>query len=117
MLPADTSAPAVARHRTVGYLADLGLVDFAADVSLIVSELVTNAVLHGAPPVELTLVHAPPLVRVEVCDRARDLGVVAPHPRAAGRARGLHIVDELSSQWGSNATAQGKVVWAEYPTR
>ena len=113
-LPANPTGPALARQHALRCLEELGLSTAATDVSLIVSELVTNAVLHGTPPIELMLSRSDGHLRIEVCDGSDDTSLVSAHPRSDGRARGLHIVDELSESWGSAARPQGKVVWAEY---
>jgi PAS domain S-box-containing protein len=83
------------------------------DVTLIASELVTNAMVHGGPPVELRLERNGSRIVVEVQDDA------AGHlPRARRPAdddehgRGLHIVDALSDEWGIRGTDRGKCVWS-----
>jgi hypothetical protein len=82
-------------------------------VLLVASELTTNAVLHGAPPIELGARVAPHVVRVEVADGSPNL----PHPRHYGTAavtgRGLAIVAVLSDSWGAFEHPNGKTVWAE----
>lgn len=114
-LPADASGPAAARAHTLAYLDEQGLSAFGAEVSLIVSELVTNAVVHGSPPVELCLARAGERLRVEVSDGSSDAGRVATHPQHSSvQARGLHIVERLSATWGTARSNTGKVVWAEY---
>jgi len=84
-----------------------------ADVQLVVTELVTNALLHGAPPVTLRIQSRGHGARVEVHDhgprpplRIRDAG-------DAMTGRGLALVAALSSAWGAEQNGAGKVVWAE----
>ncbi|MFE4642205.1 ATP-binding protein, partial [Streptomyces sp. NPDC056730] len=79
---------------------------------LIVSELVTNALRHGAAPVTLRLIRH----RVLVCE-VSDASDTAPrmrHARATDEGgRGLFIVARLSWKHGTRYSAEGKIVWAE----
>ncbi len=85
-----------------------------ADAELVVSELVTNATLHGVPPVRVRLTDGTDLVRVEVQDRGHNGPLVMRPPSQAMTGRGLAVVAALSSRWGVEPTAgEGKVVWAE----
>jgi anti-sigma regulatory factor (Ser/Thr protein kinase) len=82
------------------------------DAQLLVSELVGNAVRHGAPPIELE-------VRCAGGDalqvRVRDAAAGGPTPRAADAdaegGRGLALVDLLSDAWGTEPEPDGKAVW------
>ena len=82
------------------------------DVVLLVSELVTNAVRHGTPPVRLEVLADADVVRVSVGDG--DPGL--PRPRAlddeAEGGRGMVLVDELASDHGVRRQPPGKTVWA-----
>jgi anti-sigma regulatory factor (Ser/Thr protein kinase) len=87
-----------------------------ADAVLLVSELVTNALLHArsAPTVELT--RDGDRVRVAVCDDSP----VAPRRRQyatdAATGRGIALVDHLATEWGSERVGDGKCVWFELQT-
>lgn len=88
----------------------------AEDVLLLVSELVTNACLHAGGPTEIALHGTLRSLRVEVS----DLGLGTPLPRLPhqpGRpgGHGLHIVDRLTSAWGTVRQEAGKTVWLEVP--
>ncbi|MFD4785853.1 ATP-binding protein [Streptomyces sp. NPDC058459] len=89
----------------------------ADDLALIVSELVTNAVLHGktAPgrQVEVTLDHRAGRVRVEVRDTGEGMPRRRPRVPLAVSGRGIEIVDALSEAWGVTEQVVGKTVWAE----
>jgi anti-sigma regulatory factor (Ser/Thr protein kinase) len=86
------------------------------DTVLVVSEVVTNAVQHGAGVVLVRLLRRRTYVRVEVQDNSSRLPVMlAVGGRAADRGRGLHIVRNLASRWGSQRNGRGKLVWAELP--
>jgi anti-sigma regulatory factor (Ser/Thr protein kinase) len=90
----------------------------AETLILLVSELVTNAVVHTGCPAVLRLslpegAAEPSIVRLEVAD-ASDR---APVPRCAdGDAtggRGLALVDGLADRWGWNPEGAGKRIWCE----
>lgn len=110
------TAPGHARRIVNEALADWGLGHLEDTADLIVSELVTNALLHGQEPAALTLYTDPDadggLLFIEV----DDAGNHAPQLRdAAGDAeggRGLVLVDALAEDWGTEATGVGKRVWA-----
>ncbi|MEZ0491113.1 ATP-binding protein [Kineococcus sp. TBRC 1896] len=80
---------------------------------LVVTELVTNAVRHGAPPAALRLEcegEAGVVVRVHDADpHAPQLRHVDP---GALGGRGIALVDVLSAQWGVDPAADGKTVWS-----
>jgi two-component sensor histidine kinase len=73
-------------------------------VLLLVSELVTNAVRHAATPFDVTVLVDGPEVTVAVVDRDRTHPpeVQDPAPDATS-GRGLRIVQELSSSWGTES--------------
>lgn len=84
------------------------------DAALVVTELLTNAVLHGAPPVTLRVRHLDRRVRVEVEDTGRNMPVTVRHSTDAMTGRGLPLVAALSASWGVDANRDGsKSVWAE----
>jgi anti-sigma regulatory factor (Ser/Thr protein kinase) len=87
------------------------------DVVLCVSELATNALVHGVPPGRgflLRLSHCGDGVRVEVHDSGDGVPAV-PLDRAepAEGGRGLLLVSELADKWGVEERAPGKIVWCE----
>lgn len=88
-------------------------------VELLVTEIVTNAVLHAGiteeEPVSLALRVTPNLVRVEVTDSGPGFDrkdVHAPPLLATGQ-RGLLLLDELSDRWGVERNNGTNVVWFE----
>ena len=83
---------------------------------LLVSEVVTNAVEHAAPPLLLRIDVTSDGTRVEVKDRARKMPILKdPEPTEAG-GRGIRFVNDLSTRWGTEP-AEGpeglKTVWFE----
>ncbi|ROP51788.1 ATP-binding protein [Streptomyces sp. PanSC9] len=93
----------------------------AETLILLVSELVTNAVVHTGRPAVLRLCLPVPVaeatpsatVRVEVADSSSR----APVPRCAADdatgGRGLALVDCLADRWGWNPDGAGKSIWCE----
>nr|WP_307781198.1 ATP-binding protein [Rhabdothermincola sediminis] len=78
-----------------------------------VSELVTNAMIHASSPTDVTLSLAGSVLRVEVADesnRSPDPQVLDP---ASEGGRGMFLVAAMSQAWGVEAGEHGKVVWAE----
>ena len=102
-----------ARRFAAGALADVAA-DAIDNVQLLVSELVTNALFHGQPPVLLRLIQQDHTVRVEVEDTGHALPVEMASSGESMTGRGLALVSTLSSGWGVQRTAKGgKVVWAQ----
>jgi anti-sigma regulatory factor (Ser/Thr protein kinase) len=99
----DPNAPATARAAVARELGDGVSAELLADLRLVVTELVTNAVKYGpGRPVKLRLtVESPTAVRGEVVDDGEpttDLRMAAAPGEAGGF--GLHLVDRLASRWG-----------------
>ncbi|MDX6222655.1 MAG: hypothetical protein QOD91_1709 [Frankiales bacterium] len=92
------------------------------DVELVVSELVTNALLHAGAPVSLRVLIAdrPPrehvTVRVEVRDRVRTAPIRAIASNEAMTGRGIALIEALASSWGVEQDGDGKLVWSELST-
>ncbi|MDF9815861.1 ATP-binding protein [Streptomyces sp. SPB162] len=101
-----------------------GAVDRRDDVLLCVSELATNALLHGVPPgrgfrLQLTLDADGGTLRVEVHDSGGgDVRAAASRPQAGDDegGRGLLLVAELADAWGVGRRDPGKVVWCAFAT-
>lgn len=113
VLDAEPDAVPRARRFACNTLEMAGLLDSCVDVELVVSELVTNALLHAGMPVTLAVLVDSAAVRVEVRDGSRSLPV-RPHVNdEAMTGRGLALVGAVTHQWGVDAVVDGKVVWAE----
>jgi anti-sigma regulatory factor (Ser/Thr protein kinase) len=118
-LPGDTAAPALAR-RAVDERIDHGCDRQETDtLLLLVTELVTNAVLHaGAPgsPVLLRVEIDDVLLRVEVHDAGPGFEATEPVPRGSHGGYGLFLVERMSSRWGVHNT-DTTYVWFELDRR
>jgi len=90
---------------------------FANAAMLCTSELVTNAIVHAGDGCGLQVCFDPPsggVLRVEVSDDSQEQPHVVP-PGDVWRigGRGLQIVEQTSTRWGTQDLAPGKVVWFE----
>jgi anti-sigma regulatory factor (Ser/Thr protein kinase) len=83
----------------------------ASDVSLVVTELVTNAVQHARTPFRVAI-WLDGGVAVEVADQDPRSPVVVDSGPESVRGRGLRLVDALARAWGALPTPEGKTVWA-----
>ncbi|MFF0789304.1 ATP-binding protein [Streptomyces spiralis] len=118
-LPHTPGTVSAVRHRVSALLGAWDLpAEAADDVLLVVSELVTNALVHARPPATLRLWRLPVdgrrTVHVEVSDRgpaAPPGPAAAPDPDEHGR--GLDIVTALSARCGVRADRDGTSRWAE----
>ena len=113
VLPNSVTAPALARGFVSSTLSSWQVSDAFADVPLLVSELVTNAVRHAQGDVALSLRLEPDRVRVAVTDTSDALPVVGDLDTARTGGWGLHIVERLASRWGLETQPDGKTVWCE----
>jgi len=89
--------------------------DVVNDAELLASEVVSNAVRHGAAPLRLTLTAGDSRLTVEVSDGGDARPAIAPgdpDPGGSG-GRGLRIVRSLATEWGvaANRGTPGKTVW------
>ena len=109
-IPPDPAMVAHARRLATDQLRAWGLSRVEYATELVVSELVTNAIRHGAPPIQLRLIRDEGLV----CEVA-DASSTAPHLRRSRAleedGRGLLLVCELAQSWGTRQTTTGKTIW------
>jgi anti-sigma regulatory factor (Ser/Thr protein kinase) len=111
--PVVESTP-VARHWIAAHLRDLPA-DISNCAALLTSELVTNAVLHAATPMCVTLHILPDRIRVDVADGSSSFPAIKEYGRDAATGRGLTLFKTLASDWGVQAVDGGKIVWFELP--
>jgi anti-sigma regulatory factor (Ser/Thr protein kinase) len=121
VLPFVPASVAVARGRFRAELRSAGIVAApAADAALVMSELLSNAILHARPlPDSLVRVAwelSPPSLAVMVSDGGSMTRPHASRPSlSAIGGRGLSIVEQLCSSWGVRADERGTTVWAVLP--
>lgn len=83
-------------------------------VALLVSELATNAMLHGEGQVRVRVVPRDAGVRVEVGDAGSRLPARRSSELDAEGGRGIALVEALASAWGvESSSPDGKTVWFE----
>jgi anti-sigma regulatory factor (Ser/Thr protein kinase) len=115
-LPHDVQSAARARRCVDRLVADEGLTEMTEVLWLIASELVTNAVMHGTEPIELTLRSDNREVTIEVADGDEHIHKVRPHSADHTGGRGLRMIAALADRWGIRASQYGKTVWATVRT-
>ncbi|MBT2479925.1 SpoIIE family protein phosphatase [Streptomyces sp. ISL-94] len=112
-LSSDPSVVAHARRHATDQLTAWGLEEASFVTELLVSELVTNAIRYGEPPIQLRLIHEDTTLICEVSDSSNT----APHMRRARifdeGGRGLLLVAQLAERWGTRHAPVGKTIWAE----
>ena len=110
-------APGEARDWLHGTIAESVPAVVVPDALLLVSELVSNSVLHAGPTdaIELAAHLSGDAVRVEVRDDGAGFeppsSITCPSPRQFD-GRGLYLVDRLASRWGASVE-DGTCVWFE----
>ncbi len=112
-VPNDASGVAAARRFTQSCLKGWGMDGVAELAVLLVSEVVTNALLHTGLSPSMLLTAEAGALRVEVRDASPALPSIKDHGATAATGRGLHIIDALASRWGAEPDGTGKVVWFE----
>ncbi|GAA3387418.1 SpoIIE family protein phosphatase [Streptomyces roseoviridis] len=111
-IDADPAAVGTVREAATARLHAWGLDDLVFTTELVLSELVTNAVRYAGGPIEVRLIRAGRLI-CEVSDPS------ATHPRMRRArltdegGRGLYLVAQLTTRWGSRYSRSGKTIWAE----
>jgi len=83
------------------------------EIELMVSELVTNAMLHAESPPRVDIVLGRAAYRVEIYDDDPSLPQLRDASPDALGGRGIFLVDRLASRWGAEPHGRGKVVWFE----
>jgi anti-sigma regulatory factor (Ser/Thr protein kinase)/ActR/RegA family two-component response regulator len=111
--PADLRSAGGARRFVAGVLERWGLHELLDSAALLVSELVTNAVIHAHSDVELAVRLRPTRVRIEVVDSARDHVRRRDARDDEQSGRGMALIEALAVAWGIDSLLAGKSVWFE----
>lgn len=114
-LPPDTQSPSRARRLVESALAS-DPTEVVEIVTLLVSEAVTNAVLHAGTEVRVRIGHDGTAVRVEVADACPIEPIVRHTSEEASTGRGMLLIDKLADNWGQRTSPDGKVIWFELAT-
>src|SRR5687768_16987549 len=111
-VPASASAARRFVADAIGW-SPLACTSVADTAMLLVSEVVTNAVLHAGTAIRVTVRVESASVRVEVRDGSVALPSRRHYDDGAATGRGLELVDLLATRWGTEQESNGKVVWFE----
>ena len=90
-----------------------GCEDLVDDGTLVLTELVTNALMHAGSGCRVAASFHGGVLRLEVTDRGGGVPDVQAPGRLSEHGRGLLLVSILSAAWGVDTTPGGKTVWAE----
>lgn len=112
-LPPSPESPRAARRFVEDILQGWGCGELLDTVTLLVSELVGNAVLHAGSEVDLSVRLLAGRLRVDVVDRSTE--VLQRRNAAEGdlSGRGSGLVELLATAWGVTGRPDGKSVWFE----
>lgn len=112
MLEPEPASVSKARRYCEACLIEWDADELVETVCLLVSELVTNVVLHARTACEVRLERGARL-RVEVVDGSTRRPVRGSLRRDGSSGRGLQLVESLSAESGTVVEADGKRVWFE----
>lgn len=110
-LPPRPSSVAEARQLVRALLADTQRDDLVETAVLLVSEIVTNALLHAGTPIDVAASMDNQGLRVEVGDGSLHLPMRRNYGATAGTGRGLRLLEEMVDEWGVSRRRHGKTVW------
>jgi anti-sigma regulatory factor (Ser/Thr protein kinase) len=112
-LPPLGSSPSTARRIVESAIGQHALREVIDEAMLLVTELVTNAVVHAGTDIDLRVQVDGERLRVEVVDHTPGLLHVDSHSASDERegGRGLLLLDALAAEWGTRHFREGKSVW------
>jgi PAS domain S-box-containing protein len=110
-LPPDPSSVGRAREQVRALLSDASRDDLTETATLLVSEVVTNALLHAGTPIDVTARLTSEGLRVEVGDGSAHFPVRRHYAATAGTGRGMMLLEQLVDEWGVSRHGSGKKVW------
>jgi PAS domain S-box-containing protein len=112
-LPPQPSSVREARRMVRDLLAGADRDDLAETAVLLVSEIVTNALLHAGTPIDVSATVDDRGLRVEVGDGSLHLPTRRRYGPTAGTGRGMLMLERLVDDWGVARRRDGKTVWFE----
>jgi PAS domain S-box-containing protein len=112
-LPPEAASVGRARRLVAEVVTGSGRADLVDSATLLVSEVVTNSVLHAGTEIRLMCGPSPNGVRVEVFDGSPLLPGVRHYDADATTGRGLALVSAVADAWGITREEEGKTVWFE----
>src|SRR3712207_5384510 len=119
-LPADHSSPGIARAAVRSVVADVDLGEVLDEALLLTTELATNAVVHARTDLDVEIIGDSDSLTVTVMDfrtgpishsRQEVAASARPVDQIEERGRGLLLVDQLATYWGTLHYPEGKGVW------
>jgi serine/threonine-protein kinase RsbW len=111
-LPPEPASTTRARQLAREHVAECPA-DVVDTVALLVTELVTNAVLHARTELHLIIETEPGIVKLRVEDRSPGTPVLRHYNTDDVTGRGLALVELLATRWGIDPRPDGKSVWCE----
>ena len=112
-LPAEPRSASAARKFVRDVLTEWEEREVADIVELLISELVTNAILHAGSAVDVSVQRRSGRLRAEVADGSDKRPVARGHDDTSTTGRGLELIEALATAWGVTPSAAGKVIWFE----
>jgi PAS domain S-box-containing protein len=112
-LPPHPSSVGAARRLVREELESAGRLDLCDTAELLVSEVVTNALVHAGTPIEVHARVRDTGLRVEITDGSPVAPTIRNHSSMAGTGRGLRLLQAMVEAWGADARPFGKTVWFE----
>ncbi|MGH3444457.1 MAG: ATP-binding protein [Nocardioidaceae bacterium] len=110
-LPPRASSVGEARGLIRDLLVEAGREDLAETAVLLVSEVVTNALLHAGTPIDIAALLDDGGLRVEVGDGSAHLPTRRDYGTTSGTGRGMRMLENLVDDWGISRNRHGKSVW------
>lgn len=113
LLAAHPSSVSRARQLVRDALTTARRDDLIEPAQLLVSEVVTNALVHAGTLIEFRASIGDAGLRVEVSDGSPQTPAPRSYGAMAGTGRGLRLLEQLVDRWGTLARQDGKTVWFE----
>lgn len=113
VLAAHPSSVGTARRLVRAVLTDADRLELEEGATLVVSELVTNALVHAGTAIGLGLELSEERLRIEVDDGNPQLPSLRSHTSLTTTGRGLSLIEHLVDRWGVRPHSGGKVVWCD----